>query len=1587
MLFDFIKDPIKKLSLAQQSLGKTEFGRGGVIRVELNPSTNAIQYVISATGERLDTPQEAFFRASTLMMTQFESLSAVSGSVSNLINNPNNPKYAQVGEILSSIQENLKKKSLDPNAVAKLKAMGIDIGSTGTDVSANIIASRAQRGAKPKDFLQEVRRISETASSKGGFIPFIDDEGANLLQLKVGGKILSDEQAYYMLSVIGNPIFNQEKFASVFAGDKPIDAFMEKIVKRMKGLISERDITITEETLRQAFGGKDPKAIVLEEGLDLLKKRFNLGDANSLTQKALIGTDPKTLLEVSVGNSIKSLDPKTSVIQDPQKFIDGFFQRSDIKDLVRTSTSNEELVAKLKKIEEKGIISKDEITIFQRFMDDAEKEIDGITVLNARVINANDKKSKGVIKQLDDQIKQLKENIKNSSSPADRERLAKKLDELQQRRSVIGSAENLYQVTGRGSYGGRGIKTAFDIRDLVGKDFEDVYMIIGRSGLKKEIGLAGSETFVTISGFGSSSTSVYSDPVSVAFHPEIFASKEELESMQQYSAQIMRDFQEAIESDVLPEKIRNMLNKNITEDLSYATPSMRSAKIRNQQYARRILELHQSGIGPKQSPEMMNLLHSTFAAEAFRVTTKEGQARYLPTMPNVFRFAVSTETAAALAGGEESILGKGIENINFKLAGEEKTAELLKFRISNGRLLFAAGGVSEFFESLGGFDLDDKGLPRLMTYEDAQNNRRLAFSLTRQPSGIQESIIASAKLNDIRTLKALFGEKEDFLQALRSITVRGTLEETLLNSLTGTGAKAIKFDSIKEEDIGTIIQNVYTKMGRSIGKMDPKMLQNLVDHGPSALRNTNLYQRSEIYKVFKETGAFDFTLDKEMGELLDNYRPILDSGLYDELKRTLSIADTVTRRNDLTKLINANQNDVGIDALLTNSIFRKMETASLEPGNSLGLYVNRTMVIGSTLNQFDEYMNFIENNIQVNESLKEILQKQIGLVSSETAIDTSVNYSSSRFVARMENTLDLARAAVEAGGSDSDIQRAALKAIGYTDDDIARGLSLDTVGTRAISGLGERIGTATALMTSQEFVGQFVGPFDTSLRPVIDQILLEDRLSDSDILNLFDSIQKGIKEARKVQTLTGTALDQLEEDLLNTGSSLVERRETLGRIFGASKDHKYASMAKHNAIAEVQNAQFNLIKKLGLNSVAEDHILAAKGISEESRKLANVLLDKHSEAYQDATRKLLGESSQLEDYVQNARRYALGQKVYEDITGAQQITGLSREEIINAMDKVAAERSALTRQRGMDLSSLYYSDDENFASQITTTRAKRRADAIRVTAGDLEEQVLNDLVDNKIIGKGPLDLSATSSIINKHFESILEPTTTASEEEKYLAQAILGKKIETTDAEQVSLARKRADVIRTQTLNKALQQDQAVAQALTATGQSTFTGDDSLRSAINAAMNDEDYTSFLNAKGKYVRFSEYIKSGELKNLFKNNNLFRSSIYAAGALIVGSFAYQSFKDHTPEKVQGPPLLPGGSAYEGQYPNRAAEIPQMGTVSYNPGVSYKVNLYGNRRQVSQFQDMAMGLGNFDMDTTMYSGIPQVGTDPYQQLASSY
>lgn len=106
-----------RLIAAQYALKNTAFGgRNNVVRVELDPSTEKVKFILNATGRSFDTVEEAFTEASRLMLTQFNEVKPVSGSIRALgkigstgsLETRNPTQLAAVGEILQRIQENMR---------------------------------------------------------------------------------------------------------------------------------------------------------------------------------------------------------------------------------------------------------------------------------------------------------------------------------------------------------------------------------------------------------------------------------------------------------------------------------------------------------------------------------------------------------------------------------------------------------------------------------------------------------------------------------------------------------------------------------------------------------------------------------------------------------------------------------------------------------------------------------------------------------------------------------------------------------------------------------------------------------------------------------------------------------------------------------------------------------------------------------------------------------------------------------------------------------------------------------------------------------------------------------------------------------------------------------------------------------------------------------------------------------------------------------------------------------------------------------------------------------------------------------------
>jgi len=1131
---------------------------------------------------------------------------------------------------------------------------------------------------------------------------------------------------------------------------------------------------------------------------------------------------------------------------------------------------------------------------------------------------------------------------------------------------MINNAENLYQITGRGQFGDVSAKIAYDIVKFE-DEFKDLAFIIGRSGMKSDTDIARGVFEITLSGFGSPKEAVYADPVTLAFHPEAFATEADVGNYQRYTAEIMQELQDAIDNNYLPDKVLKNLSKVLDEDVSMLPISSQLSRIRYQELARKTIELHQSGIGPKNSALMMNMLHKHYLSEGAKVINKGDRQIFMPVMPDVNRFAISTESADILAGGRP-ILGEyvtksgkaGMADITFDLGAKTGvTAELMKFRVSRNRILLHSGDVARYFNALGGFDLDDKGLPKLMTAsrKDSKTGktiRDLMFTMTRQPSGTEEVIYSSATLDDIETLRHFFA-KDDFISYLNNIRGKDPVMNRLYEILSSnkaniSGPMKIPGRVLSEEEIKEAILQVYDVMhadGKAtITAASDEVLQNIATYGSSPLRANAVYRKFGVQTLSKV--SIDDALQQSFMEadeaqqvyIREGLQRVLSEDIYQQTidQKTYNDVMQAATSGDIRKLIStfdATTMPVELRGALNKTIIELMAKVSTEEKDILGVYVNRSMVIGSTFHQTEQFIQGLSDD-----ELRQLSKYKIAMGTQEFAIDRAVNFTAQRqFLAQV------AEYSVGVSGTGAGAILVS-KLLGKDKMD------LDNVMQEALLNLGRRMGAETAI-----FYGK--GMTDMSMKPVIDKLLLETRLtSESDIPKIIQGMIEGLTSTKEELGYNKQEIEDLISALQRATVSSERGRQYLLENFSASADHRFATVTKMAEQAAKFHAESAMMVRLGLSNILEDQILASTTVSKEASNIADFLLDRHVKNINSLFGDKAKELSDSEIIRFEKRRLLQTAAISNELEDSARMSGLSQEEIINALEKRAY-------QRGIDFRNFEKLDipiddrGTSFATKLKTTRA-RRIRSYYQNVIDSEEMTRIEQVA-KFVGGSPEGVDPY-----------------------FFADPINQQMVESFRQGEVN---ERNVAIRNIVFQNELNQDIVDNISARGTVQAAVSQDKTFTEGVQTAMAGGDYSTYLTDRTPYKRFMQYMKDGELKNLFTENATFRRSVYAAGALIAGSFIYSAVKDHTPEKIQGPPLLPGGSAYEQQYPNRIAEIPQIGTVNYNPGVSYKVNLYGGKRDVENFRSMAMELGNFDMNTTMYSGIPDVGRDPYAEIASSY
>ena len=160
---------------------------------------------------------------------------------------------------------------------------------------------------------------------------------------------------------------------------------------------------------------------------------------------------------------------------------------------------------------------------------------------------------------------------------------------------------------------------------------------------------------------------------------------------------------------------------------------------------------------------------------------------------------------------------------------------------------------------------------------------------------------------------------------------------------------------------------------------------------------------------------------------------------------------------------------------------------------------------------------------------------------------------------------------------------------------------------------------------------------------------------------------------------------------------------------------------------------------------------------------------------------------------------------------------------------------------------------------------------------------------------------------------------------------------------------------------------------------------DAERSALFSGVDDGDVSDFV-PKSNYKRLTSEWRDTKLGQAF-DNPIIKKSSYALVGLMAASFIYAAKKDRGEQEIAGPPLLPGGSAYENM-PVRSPQIPDKSMFSgYNPGTGYSVHIEGSQDQMNSFRESMGSVVNGPINSTMSRGLPQLGRDTYSQIASSF
>ena len=1603
--------PMRDRILAERRLlNRTMYGINDIIRVD-SEGDNLV-YRLNTTGETFSTAKDAFDAVGKTGMTTF---GRITGDLES-------SSYNLRG--LGGLEQRLKTvRDTLATDVGLANRLGID--------DPNLIRfeiASFKSGIGNKQSLRSI--VDQVGENLGVIVP--DDASFNLLRVFSGEKEMTVGEISRLFSAtsegLGGILSTEDLIEALGKGPQSVASMYSKSGKRVKGAIALRDISLAGEDLgnllEQVSGTtkldtKSVRIFKVDEDLRNLAQRYIEAISSPEASAFSDASSRRSFATLTAMDKISGeVDEITGVVTPTVEGLErkAFYSKSGAMDVVTAALKN------LKILDDDGNVLKqigslteaEQKILTSKF----ESAYDGTSVLNSKMFNS----IRAQVKNELESLRSLSENQRSQQFVTNRiAELTSQLDNLEGDNFQAITARIFMNIKEGETVLPRMIKAVVDQAGF-SKVLDQYSILTTDVALKAETAIMGTDDSINLVLQGEAKARVYYDPLAPAFHYDMFSDPTYIKANETRQNRIISSLNHAIETGEVRGNLRRQIYQSAEANLDAVPEAARDSAQRNRMFMRQLKEAIESGMDIRTMPQLLNYLKKNASADLFRI--KDGI--YQPALEDAFRLSLDTE-ASFFSGraNKAARLGEGLRDMT--ILGRNEPIKALTFQVQGHKMLFAGDAASMFKHSLGGFDLDDKGIIMPRIFKDASGEDRLGTFLFRQPTGPGEFIFGKADLRNTDTIK-LFLQNNDALMNELDIMKESITGNALLDSihegLTASGRRKSQLDNLIgqqssdqiEDFIIALMKSAEQRGSYSIQRVDMnssffKQLEGKEFTSPLALTRENIkaaaeaglakekylvqqYNYGNMLRIFATEGSFDYSDEIHRGlstyvssreygtlnTLRGEYSRLLQSTVESEI--SAGLAKQKEYGQAIAKIMKDADADTraGISSLFDEDLSKKSRQAILKQ-DTIGQYINRLTVASAGADQQEAILARLQGKVD-DSVLSALRNTKIATFAPSDVVDLIVNLNEGIGVEGVENLERLYGGAIDKESA----AKAIMKISGIAED---AGVSVvEATGRQMIDSKFELLGKLRAL-SMQNLVDQ--DDYKNMLAG-IDNVILDQRLKGDDVTGALKSFQRGFDDISSATNVSEemTEYSRRIKDAFSGGDEGGIKQNLKGLLgldaespfAHASKSAKLGQQAK-DAMDVVDNAIFKLNQVAYAGEIVnskESSIIASNILQE-----AESMMQTNSQIMNDVIQ-AGDEASEFLKYNAPRMQGQVIDKVRSMIFEASnQSEGTTVRQLLDAMEMQMSGRYKGVRRI---MSQPGYSDENTLLNMFRARQQERAASFLNKQEGisalteQYDEMVRN--VNSMSIEERREILAIAEDMMGKSRRG----SAIVDEDQFKIAAALLvdsEKGIEKLGLDE--LTEKAVRQMRMLQQAKSTVTELGMNEILSFGGRASASG--YAPSAID--LTDEERSNlFRGLDGEVADETQRPVEAGYKRIgkeFFDKPIVKKSGYAVAGLIAASFIYSASKDRSQSDIAGPPLLPGGSAYEAMA-QRQPQVPEGSMFSgYDQGVSYSVNIEGSREQAESFSNSIGSVARGAVNSTMYRGLPQLGKDPYSQIAGSY